>query len=71
MNNQLNPPPNVPTGHVHTFIALPYPLPQQAQERLKEAAKTRSVTNINRVEEQLRGLIGFEVTRKTFLPGAA
>ena len=70
MNVQLNPLPNIPTGHIHTFIALPYPLPQQAQERLKEAAATRSIKHINLVEEQLRGLIGFEFARKTFLPGA-
>lgn len=78
-------PPGAPTGPVHSFMALPFPLPEGAQERLKTLSAAITAASANHQSEgqdaasarrlladyigRLRETIGEELIRREFLPG--
>lgn len=73
-----------PTGQVHSFHALPYPLPPGAQARLQTLSAAVTAASANQKSEgpdaasarrmladyigRLRETIGEEVIRREFLP---
>lgn len=74
----------VPTGPLHSFQALPYPLPAGAQERLKTLSAALKEASANQQSEgqdaasarrlladyigRLRETIGEELLRREFMP---
>lgn len=74
----------VPAGPLHSFMALPYPLPAGAQERLKTLSAAVTAASANQKSEgteaagarrvladyigRLRETIGEELLRREFLP---
>lgn len=72
----LTPPPAIPTGPLHSFQALAYPLPEDAQKRLKQLAlavqeaprdaKQAAMTALNDYTATLRNAIGSELCRREF-----
>lgn len=80
----LTPPPATPTGPLHSFQALSYPLPAGAQERLKTLSAAITAASANHQSEgqdaasarrlladyigRLRETIGEELLRREFLP---
>lgn len=80
----LTQPPGAPTGPVHSFHALPYPLPPGAQARLQTLSAAVTAAAANHKSEiqdaasarrlladyigRLRETIGEELIRREFLP---
>ena len=70
MKNKTNPLPNMPTGPIHSFIALPYPLPKQCQDRLKDIQHLQEDAREGAwktLDNQLRDFFGVEVVRRSFV----
>lgn len=67
----------IPTGPIHSFVALAHPLPASAQQRLKQlsaavhdaekAAKPGATDALDDYIGLLRNTIGFEHFRREFL----
>lgn len=73
----LNPPPAIPTGPLHSFQALSYPLPADDQARLKQLAlavseapkdaKPAAMTALDDYTTALRTALGSELCRREFV----
>ncbi len=73
----MKPAPQVPTGPIHSFVALAHPLPESAQQRLKQLsaavhdaerdAKPGAKDALNNYLGMLRKTIGLEHVRREFL----
>lgn len=74
------PPANIPTGAIHSFFAIPHPVPPAAAAKLREIAKSCKAARLaGRADEQskaiaaldahvetMRTFIGEEVVRRSF-----
>jgi hypothetical protein len=73
----MKPAPQVPTGPIHSFVALAHPLPASAQQRLRQlsaavhdaekSANPAAMDTLNDYVGLLRNTIGFEHVRREFL----
>lgn len=73
----LTPPPAVPTGPLFSFVALPHPLPDHAQKRLKQLAlavfeapkdgEPAAMTALDDYTTALRIALGSELCRREFV----
>lgn len=69
--------PQVPTGPIHSFVALAHPLPETARQRLRQLsaaihdaekdAKPAATDALDDYVRQLREAIGFEHVRREFV----
>lgn len=69
--------PQVPTGPIHSFVALAHPLPEVARQRLRQLsaaihdaekdAKPAATDALDDYVRQLREAIGFEHVRREFV----
>lgn len=74
------PPANIPTGAIHSFFAIPHPVPPAAAANLRELAKAchaarlagradkqdQAVVALDAYVEVLRTMTGVEVVRRSF-----